>query len=314
MLDVRNRVCAAVLIFAFGVFPCGAQDASNVKLPEPSEGNVNGLQGIYFVPEALVDGERRIVDAPGCRAHLLPTAADKPLTYDCATWFAPPPDKYTIWLEQGDHLSHQTVLIYPGSNFAGNGLVVVLPLKDAGFAMVSADTPVSDDQTVRFLSLEPSGRGFDRRLQPGDPRSATRLPAGRAMAGVFDREGNAVALSRPFSMKGGQTVTVTPKPPVQATDLMVVMGKQRATPEERAKRETSVSLRTGDATRAPDVMYETDGRIIAVWYGLSVETATLTAASEPFRSPEKTDSPVTRQGHDRSRRTDRQVGASNYQW
>jgi hypothetical protein len=288
MLDVRNRVYAAVLTFAFGLFPCGAQDASDVNLPEASEGNVNGLQGVTFVPETLVDGERRLVDASGCRVHLVPTDVDERLTYDCATWFAPPQGRYTVWLEQRDRLSNQTIFVYSGSKFDGHGMVVVMPLRDAGFAALSADAAVSDDQTVRFLSLEPSSRGFDKRLQASEAGSATRLPAGRAMAGVFDREGNALALSRPFSMKGGQTVTITPKSPVQATDLMVVLGKQRAKLQERGKRETAIGVRLGDGTRAPDVMYETDGRIIAVWYGLTHETATLTATSELFRSPEKT--------------------------
>lgn len=288
MLDVRNRVCAAVLTFAFGVFPCGAQDAAGTKLPDRQEGNVNGLQGVNFVPEALVDGERRIVDASGCSVHLVPGNVDKRLTYECAKWFAPPPDRYTVWLEQGNRLSSQTVLSYPGSKFSGNGVVAVVSLEDAGFATLSTDTSVSDQQTVRFLSLESSATGFERRLQAREARSATRLPAGRALAGVFDSEGNALALSKPFTMKGGQTVTVTPKAPVQATDLMVVLGKHRGTWEDRAKRKTSVGVRIGDATRAPDVMYETDGRIIAVWYGLTQETAILTANSELFRSPEKT--------------------------
>lgn len=270
----------AVLACAFVMFPC----RSDVKLPRPAEGNVNGLQGVNFFPQALVDGEDRIVDPTGCVVHLVPSDVDQRLVYDCGTWFAPPAaDRYTVWLEQGQRISGQTVLSYSGSRFSGHGLITVMPVESAGFAVLSADTNVGDGQTVRFLSLEESSSGFDKRLQAREAKSVTRLPEGRAMSGVFDSQGNALALSRPFTMKEGKTVVVTPKPPADAADLMIILGKHRATTVERAKRKTSISALAGEAARAPDVMYETDGRIIAVWYGLTANTATVTIASEIFR-------------------------------
>ncbi len=270
----------AFLACAFVVFPC----RSDVKLPDPAEGNVKGLQGVNFFPQALVDGEDRIVDPTGCVVHLVPSDVDQRLVYDCGTWFAPPAaDRYTVWLEQGQRISGQTVLSYSGSKFSGHGLITVMPVERAGFAALSADTNVGEGQTVRFLSLEESSSGFDKRLSAREAKSATRLPEGRAISGVFDSQGNALALSGPFTMKGGKTAVVTPKPPVDAADLMIILGKHRATTVERAKRKTSISALAGEAARAPDVMYETDGRIIAVWYGLTANTATVTIASEIFR-------------------------------
>jgi hypothetical protein len=94
-----------------------------------------------------------------------------------------------------------------------------------------------------------------------------------------------VALSRPFTLKEGQTVIVTPKRPLQA-DLMVVLGKHDASYMQREK-ENTVSVRAAGATRKPDVIYETDGRIVAVWYGLVENSATLTVTSAVFRSPQQ---------------------------
>jgi hypothetical protein len=270
----------AVLACVFVVFP----SRSDVKLPDPAEGNVKGLQGVNFFPQALVDGEPRIMDPTGCTVYLVPSDVNQRLGYDCGKWFAPPAaDRYTVWLEQDQRISDQTVLSYSGSKFSGHGLVTVMPLESAGFAALSADTKVGEGQTVRFLSLEESSSGFDKRLQPREAKSMTRLPEGRAMSGVFDSEGNALALSRPFTMKEGKTVSVTPKPPVNAADLMIILGKHQATATQKAKRNTSMSAEVGETRRDPDVMYETDGRIIAIWYGLTANTATVTITSEIFR-------------------------------
>lgn len=279
MLTHVRRLTLAVMACAFVVLPC----RSDVKLPEPAEGNVNGLQGVNFFPEALVDGENRIVDPAGCVVHLVPSDIDRRLTYDCGKWFAPPAaDRYTVWLEQGQRISDQTVLIYPGSKFANNGHVTVMPLESAGFVALSNETSLAEGQTVRFLSLEPSSTGFDKRLQAREAQSVTRLPEGQAMIGIFDSAANAVSLSRPFTMKDEKTTVITPRAPIDAADLMIILGKHQATGADRAKRKTSVSLVVGAATLAPDVMYETDGRIIAVWYGLTAKSATLKTTSEIF--------------------------------
>jgi hypothetical protein len=280
MLAHLRNLTLAGLACTFVVFP----GRSDVKLPDPAEGNVKGLQGVNFFPQALVDGEPRIVDPTGWTVYLVPSDVNQRLSYDCGKWFAPPAaDRYTVWLEQDQRISGQTVLIYSASKFSGHGLVAVMPVESAGFAALSADTNVDDGQTVRFLSLEESSSGFDKRLQAREAKSVARLPEGRAMSGVFDSKGNALALSRPFTMKEGKTVSVTPTPPVDAADLMIILGKHRATAADRAKRKTSISAMIGEAPHAPDVMHETDGRIIAVWYGLTVNTATVTIASEIFR-------------------------------
>lgn len=283
---LQRSCAAAILVWMFAALPGAAQKALDLDLPKPAEGNIDGFQAVNIVPEGLVNGLPHIVDPAGCNVYLVPTNVNERLTYPCTTWFAPPPDRYTIWIEKGNRLSEQTVLKYPGSKFANNGLVSVMSLKSAGFAQLSADANVGNQETVRFLSLQPSFAGFERRLQPGEAKAATRLPAGQALAGIFDARGNAVALSRPFTMQEGQTVVVTPKPPLKA-DLMIVLGKHEATALQREK-ETTVSLRAGGATRRPDVIYETDGRIIAVWYGLAENSAMLTVTSAVFRSPEYT--------------------------
>jgi hypothetical protein len=260
-----------------------AQEPAAVKLPTPAEGNVEGRQGISFWPSIEVDGEARVVDPTGCVVYLVASNVNERLTNACGKWFAPPADRYSVWLEQGNHISAQTVINSAGSKFSDNGVIVVMPLNDAGSAAIAPDVPVEAPQTVRFLSIEPSSVGFEKRLQSPDAHSAHRLPAGKAIAGVFDGEGEALALSRPFSTTPGTTTLVRPDAPANAADLMLVFGKRQASLREREKRNTKISAVVGGTVKEPDVLYETSGRMIAIWYAVTARTATIKVASDTFR-------------------------------
>jgi hypothetical protein len=173
------------------LFPLLAGSPPTVTLPEPSEGNVEGWQGISFWPSLVIEGEDRPVNPSGCSVYLVPTNVNERLTHPCGKWFAPPADRYTVWLEQGDHISAQMVINSAGVKFADNGVVVVIPMKDAGFVAIPPDIVVGDQKTVRLLSIEPSEVGFEKRLQAVEAHSTQRLPAGRA---VVMYENNEAAL------------------------------------------------------------------------------------------------------------------------
>jgi hypothetical protein len=276
LVPVIAGVCAAVPVIAQNHPPV-------VTLPEPSEGNVEGRQGISFWPLWMIDGEERPVDPAGCVVHLVPPDVDARITHACGKWFAPPPDRYSVWLEQGNRVSDQTVINSGGTKFFDDGVVVVMTMNEAGFATIAADVAVNGDKTARLLTIEPSSAGFEKRLQPPEAHSTNRLPAGKAIAGVFGADGEALALSRPFTMKHGQTTVVTPRAPRSGTDLMLVLGKRLGSPADRMARSTRVSAVAGGDVHEPDVFYETNGRIVAIWYGMTARTAKLRMQSNLFR-------------------------------
>jgi len=136
---------------------------------------------------------------------------------------------------------------------------------------------------VRYLSIEPSPRGWEKRLQAHEAKATTRLPAGRAVAGIFDADGSVIALTRPFTTSADKPTLVTPRVPDGSADLMVVLGKQKASPAERTRKITAISTMIAGKEHYPAVLYEHNGRIIAIWYGLPSGTARLKLSSDLFR-------------------------------
>lgn len=258
-------------------------DLRPVILPAPSEGNVDGRQGISFWPLLMIEGEERAVDPTGCIVYLVPTDVDRRLSYPCGKWFAPPPDRYSVWLEQGNHISDRTVINSGGARFSNDGAVVTMPMGEAGFAVIASDVVIDGHKTGRFVSLEPSSAGFDKRLQSSEAHSPHRLPAGRAIGGVFDADGNTIALSRPFSITSGQTTVVRPRAPGKAADLMLVLSKHLASPQDRMLRKTTIIAKAGAEVYEPEVVYEDHGRIIVIWYGITAKTLAIDVVSDVFR-------------------------------
>lgn len=281
----RYFLVAVVLVMASSTIP--AQEPAPVSLPVPSEGNVGGRQGISFWASRVVDGKRVGEDPSGCTVHLVAENVDERLSYPCGKWVAPPADRYTIWLEQGDRISDQTVIASAGVPFANNGVVVAMPMNDAGFATVSRSVHIDGQVTVRFLTLEPSASGFEKRLPESAAYSSNRLPLGKAIAGFFDADGATLALSRPFVVKKGETTTVTPRVPHEGGDVMLVLSKGRASQRDRISPNTKLTLTSAGKNREPDVYQETDGRIVAIWYAVPGQTVTYQMTSDVFLLDEK---------------------------
>lgn len=142
------------------------------------------------------------MDPAGCTVYLVPSDdVNERLSYPCGKWIAPPRGRYTRWLEQGTRISQQAVVMNGSATFQGNGTIALVPLKAAGFAAIAPEVSIGKDETVRYLSLEPSMRGWEKRLQRDEAKSVVRLPAGRAVAGIFNSD---VRSSRPAHQKDGQ--------------------------------------------------------------------------------------------------------------
>jgi hypothetical protein len=110
------------------------------------------------------------------------------------------------------------------------------------------------------------------------PRSAIdrphAVPEGDVLTAVLDRNGDAVAISRPSR---GNVVPVR-----RNADLLVLLHVPRGLPID----DVGVRLTFGDGReRRPDVMFPAAGALVAVWYGLTARDARLRLDSKTLRLP-----------------------------
>lgn len=248
--------------------------AATFVMPPPSEGVINGKEALLIWPS---DEENRLIDPAGCTVHMIP--GDEPdghLEYPCGRWFLPPrPGRYDIWTEQGNRLGGPTVIYYGGGS-ASAGSRIAFSSQAAGFLRIAA--PLREGQTFRIISLGNSG--FERRLRSAELKTV-RVPAGSALGGIFDAEGNALALTRAVDVNEGATAEMTPAAPASGTaDVQIVLNKWGA------KRPANVQfeLQTSKGNRPPDVRGETQSRVIAVWYGVPPGSVRAIVTAEGFES------------------------------
>lgn len=233
------------------------------------EGNIDGKQALMDIPKAPVLYKE---DLTNCRVLLAPAQdLEQRLSYPCGTWYIPPAEgHYVTWLETDVAISNpQGVLYNVDAPYRGSGLVSASPLVPAGYARVQ--TAVPRGHTVRYLHLDSPGFGFQLRVAGQDAATPVRIPEGRVVAGIFDREGRATAHSRPLTITATETTTFQLEPPEVGADLVVVLRKSRT---HRAR---TADLEAGG--RLPDVQYEKDTHLVAAWYGLPPVATTIHSAT-----------------------------------
>jgi hypothetical protein len=246
--------------------------------PDHTKANINGLQGVMFASAVQnARGDWDPVGLPGCRTYLAPKEAlHEHLSYPCNEWFVPPAEgTYLVWLATQDAVStNQTIFMSRDVPYRGFGSVAIHGLHPAGF--VTVDVPVPADHIVKFLHLAAPGLGFSLRVSARDAAKRFPMPPGQVVAGIFNARDEAVAYSRPFSVKAGQTTTFHVTPPERGSDLLVILRKP---PGHRDGSPLDLIVR-GAAAKAPDVLLEQRSHVVAVWYGLTDERVTFSAASK----------------------------------
>lgn len=199
-----------------------------------------------------------------CSVHLIEVAdQSSERTYPCATWFQPPIGRYLFWLEQADEISHQSVLRYAGE--AGSGLVMDKATMAAGLVQLDRHASIPADATFRVISLEQSGaeRAFDRRIRASRATEPFRVPAGFVLSGIFDRNGDALALSRPRAVLDTGVTTLLPGRPRAAHATLVAVLRRGS-----VKGCQALLLSAQDATRLPDATASSGDRLVVAWYDL----------------------------------------------
>jgi hypothetical protein len=240
--------------------------AANVDL---SKGVIAGRIAIMGVP----DGTPATDD---CRVYLALIGDEiHPRLYRCGSWFQPPVGRYLYWIEQQSLVSAQTVINYGGEPFRRFGALFPKKLMRAGRVVLSRKSQLASDAELRLLSLMPDGehRPFDRRVSATEARLPIRLPVGKAIAGIFDRKGNAIALSPPIAVSDVKTTVVKPqKPDGGKASLLVVLNRPMSSD---AAAECSASAIGAEPVRVkiPDIELKTRDRLVFVWYVLEPSKA-----------------------------------------
>ena len=248
------------------------------KLPDPSNGIVDGKAALLYWPTALREdgdpGAQLALD--GCQVHaVLFDDLERETSYPCGAWFVPPPDRYWMWLEQGDTISAGKVQTLATGNGTG-GLPARFPMVPAGYVAAADNVTLDDHVAVRFLNLTPAYRAFLRSVAGSGAKKPVRVQAGRVAGGIFDRKsGDAVMLFHPQEVKAGQTLRfAAAAPPANSSDVFVVL---KPPPAQYGK--IGLALRAGEQTFPANEIVDGGWRIYAIWYSVPSGSATLEVSS-----------------------------------
>src|SRR5438045_1165786 len=211
------------------LLPFALASTAPIDIPSASSGVINGRTAILVWPAGP---NNRPVDASGCAVHLVPyTDQDAERTYPCGEWFQPDVGKYRYWLEKDDaYISpYPSILYYAGRPFEGRSLRLLLPVLPAG--KVALLQPQSPNLSFRIVHLPASGdrpaahRSFDRRAR-ADKTAPLLTPVGAVVAALFDRQGNATAVTRPVRVQRDELQRVLPTVPKVGTDILAVLERE----------------------------------------------------------------------------------------
>lgn len=249
-------------------------------------GAVNGNIAVNVVPMLTErNGETRPLPIEDCAVHLVDADEQTtPWIYPCGKWFQPPVGRYLFWLEQRSTVSFQSVLSYAGEPFTGSGLMLPKTMYPSGYVQLRSGTPIPADATFRLISLErvENYRPYDRRIARKRANEPVRIPVGRMIAGVFDRYGQALAISRPREVSAGGVTTADPAGPSRnKTDIVAVLSRSGLP----GPIPCDIALTLGRHTIQPAVNFQTQERIIIAWYELTPAIARLNVAcgdTQPF--------------------------------
>jgi len=239
-------------------------------MPDPTTGIIDGKPAILGWPAALnADGSTGALLSPdGCDVHLaLFDEPEREIVFPCGKWFAPPPNRYWMWLEQKELISPQSQLVATGADGPA-GQRSIYPMFPAAY--ISTDASLGENQAARFLSLKPEYRAFQKSARGTAASTPMRVPAGRIAGGIFDRKsGDAVAFFQPLELAPGQRIRVAPLKQTDAGVFVVLKS-----PRVHRKR-INLALHVNDRVIPPDDIVDGGIRTYAFWYSVKGTRAKL---------------------------------------
>lgn len=234
----------------------------------------------------------------GLEAHF--TRQDDPgqeLVFACCRGIQPPAGIYHVWLEGAWRMTPFSLQIgSSGTGPVGPAPLLSLPTVEAGRVTLPPAEGRSVDLDLHLLHAGSYLEGgfprweIVRRRAVEQVGEGVLLPAGRAIGALWDRKVKRyVALSRPFEVRGGQTVQIPLRRPKGVAHLIVQLQRQAVASTARGLG-VELGLKQRREERPPDLTVLTADRVHAVWYGLEPGPAELRARSgQTFLGPELID-------------------------
>ena len=284
MMQERRPTClraaGALFLLLSWIDVRSAVSAGPELMPDASTGNINGHQAVLVWPTTGSGLDQLVPDVSDCVVHVDQSASEDDLEFPCGKWFLPPVGRSRTWVETHGWIADvPTVTFYDGGIFHGAGMRLVTPVVPAGTVKLHYTGAMKPGSTVRFISFPKEGYYFDRDVSLADAEKGAHLPAGRvAIAGVFDQDNRAVAVSRPFSVKASGVTDARIESSSTDAGLYAVLTR----PYDRSgpsKTPVSLVLDLPSGPKSPDFIYGSPSRILAVWYGLPPSKATLRAVA-----------------------------------
>lgn len=284
-MTLRSLVLAVAVGVCTVVLPSFAQSPKKLELPPLESGHVGDSPAILMWPVSDATGQE-LLDPAGCEVHVIADSdLEKELVYPCGQWFVPPVlGKYTSWLESDQWISAAAgTFRFGGGKFHDNATRLLVPVVPAGVVKVSMFVPAdAPGATVRLLSLDGEGYAFERRATPAKAAAGLRMPARRAIAGLFSRGGEALTLSHAFDVPERSTIVAAAEAPKNGSGVLAILGKP-ADEHGFSQAPATLALQDERGAHAPDVVLTAPSRIYAIWYGTQGASAKLRVDSEELR-------------------------------
>lgn len=240
-------------------------------LPDPRAGEIGGRVAIMGIPIIAGPGSATTpLSTANCEVHMARSNDEtQEYVYPCGKWFQPPTGRYLLWLEKEGSISFQRVVYYAGERFGRAGHVFMNTLHPAGSVKLDPTTKMPAGSTFRLLSLDPvrDSRPFDRRIASVHANRQVAIPIGRVIAGVFDRDGRVLSLSKPKRVEAGIVTAVSPEKPENGRAALLAVLNRYVAPRALPVCEGSLIL-PDSSEEHPSVDLQAHDRVVLVWYDL----------------------------------------------
>lgn len=171
------------------------------------------------------------------------------------------------------------------------GEYVIGPFVPAGSVEFSSDHNLREGEYLSLISFPGRSGGepralFQRPVSASSIRQPVQMPAGTAIAVLYDRNSNAVSLSKPFLVRADKPAIVWPDLPAAGKSNLFAYLQRPRLATLGAPDQVRIRLSAAEAQREPDVFLDAADTVVAVWYQTEPGTAQLVAESEVLRLPE----------------------------
>jgi hypothetical protein len=245
-----------------------------------------GEEGMVFFPAVRSGGKVvEVLDPRGFEVRM--TDADDPgeeRVWMAGEVFLPPAGRQRIWLQGEAGMSSSSDLIGFGPTWNwGKTRPHYMQVVPSGRVRLDAEAAASGDE-LWLLSVGSQAEGWfelSRRRPAAEAAEGVWMPEGPVLAGLWDPGGERlVALSRPFEVAAGETVTAPLRTPAEgAGDLLLYARESREVTQESFADVEPVVERGGER-RAPARTFETAWGLYAAWYGLAAGPAVLSGGGD----------------------------------